>query len=296
LINPHTLLRSYPAKLLLFGEYTVLNGSQALAVPLHHWKGEWIKGERAVIDKDAPFFTYVDWLRDCHWISDRVADQIKKDVSDGWMYQSEIPIGYGLGSSGAFVAAIFDRYMAKEMEGSQATVLETLADMEGYFHGSSSGMDPMISYTDQAIYKNEQGILHAIKDPGWPEGFHLYLLDSGIGRSTGPLVQEYKEKIKEADFCMKVERQLIPMVDHAIHFYLSGSAEMLEQCIGMISQFQRHYFSNLIPDSVKNQWDELVSHPGVYVKLCGAGGGGYFMVVSKISGLSDVFTDLINVA
>ena len=58
---------------------------------------------------------------------------------------------------------------------------------------------------------------------------------------------------------------------------------MLEECISIISQFQREYFSMLIPDPIKDQWDELIETPGMYVKFCGAGGGGFFQVITTAS-------------
>jgi mevalonate kinase len=155
--------------------------------------------------------------------------------------------------------------------------------MEGYFHGASSGMDPMVSFSGQAVYKDEAGTFQSVNDPGWPEGFQVYLLDSGVARSTGPLVQIYKELIKDREFKLKVEHELIPAVEHAIHLYLSNTGGMLEEYINIISQFQREYFSMLIPDPVKDQWDELIETPGMYVKFCGAGGGGFFQVITTAS-------------
>jgi len=274
------LSRIYPSKLLLFGEYTVLNGSQALAVPLSHWKGVWKQYTNAVLHEDSPLYTYVSWLQSNDLISAASGAHILNDAEEGWTYEADIPIGYGLGSSGAFVAALYDRYITKENSVSPTSALSMLAKMEGYFHGSSSGMDPMVSYSGEAVYKNEGGEFQNINDPGWPEGFQLYLLDSGTERSTGPLVQAYKEYLKDPEFKMKIERELIPMAEHAIHFYLNRAGQMLEECISMISQFQREHFSMLIPDPVKDQWDELIEIPGVYVKLCGAGGGGFFQVIS----------------
>jgi galactokinase/mevalonate kinase-like predicted kinase len=39
----------------------------------------------------------------------------------------------------------------------------------------------------------------------------------------------------------------------------------------------------LIPDPIKDQWDELIETPGMYVKFCGAGGGGFFQVITTAS-------------
>ena len=274
--------RLYPAKLLLFGEYTVLSGSQALAIPLSHWHGQWKQYENAIFDEESPLHTYVSWLKSHDLISGASAAHMINDAEEGWVYEANIPVGYGLGSSGAFVAALYDRYITKENSASPSAALLMLSKMEGYFHGSSSGMDPMVSYTNQAVYKNDIGAFQSVNDPGWPEGFSVYLLDSGISRVTGPLVEVYKATLKQPGLEQKVRHELIPMVDHAIHFYLTGTGLMLEQCLQNISQFEREYFSMLIPDPVKDQWDELVEMPGIYVKFCGAGGGGYFLVISSL--------------
>ena len=221
------MARIYPSKLLLFGEYTVLNGSQALAVPLDLWKGKWRQYDHAVLHEESPLYLYVSWLQSNDLISTASAAHIMNDAEEGWTYEADIPIGYGLGSSGAFVAALYDRYITKENSALPTSALTMLSRMESYFHGSSSGMDPMVSYSGEAVYKNDQGEYQNIKDPGWPEGFEVYLLDSRVERATGPLVQAYKEYLKDPEFKLKIERELVPAVEHAIHFYLNGSGQML---------------------------------------------------------------------
>ncbi len=268
----------YPAKLLLFGEYTVLNGSQALAVPLNKWHGKWLyeNSRKEFINEDLNL--YVAWLKKNEIISEELERVIISDFKNGWNYASTIPQGYGVGSSGALVAAMYDRYFPALDDINE--IHSTMAQMEGYFHGASSGLDPLISYTNKAVYKDEIGKYHSIDDPGWPEGYRIYLLDSGVGRETGPLVRTYKTKLKDDIFKENVERHFIPLVEHALHFYLVGENSMLEQCISLISQFQREYFQEMIPELVRKKWDELTAMPGVCVKLCGAGGGGYFLVMT----------------
>lgn len=266
----------FPAKLLLFGEYTVLNGSQALAVPLHRWKGRWVKKEPAIGIHLIP--EYFHWLRKVELADEEAYQKIIHDFREGTRYEADIPVGYGIGSSGAYVAALYDRYL--KASDSLGHTTDTLAQMESYFHGSSSGMDPLVSFTNKAIYKDENAVFHPVEDPGWPEGYKIYLLDSGLMRETGALVKQYKNQLENEEFAKKIERELIPMTEHALHFYLAGENKMLEDCISMISQFQREYFSMMIPENVKKSWDELVSRRGVYVKLCGAGAGGFFLVIT----------------
>jgi mevalonate kinase len=47
--------------------------------------------------------------------------ELKSDVETGMYFDSSIPQGYGVGSSGALVAAIYDRYAQDKI-----TVLENL--------------------------------------------------------------------------------------------------------------------------------------------------------------------------
>ena len=266
----------FPAKILLFGEYTVLNGSQALAIPFHQWKGEWVQRDTTpAIDP----VDYYRWLLNSDLINDATYTRMLDEHKSGWQYQSDIPAGYGVGSSGAYVAAVYARYIHSEADHDFEHLTGMLAKMESWFHGSSSGMDPLVSYRQKALYKDQKGAFHCIQDPGWPAGFNVYLLDSQSTRHTSPLVQKYKVLLQDPHFHQDVLHQLVPMVEHAIHFYLGGEGPMLKECLQVISQFQRTHFQEMIPASVRSVWDQLSEMPGVFVKLCGAGGGGYYLVM-----------------
>ena len=52
-------------------------------------------------------------------------DQMASDISKGMYFDSSIPPGYGVGSSGALVAAVYDRYALKKV-----TVLENLTRLK----------------------------------------------------------------------------------------------------------------------------------------------------------------------
>lgn len=266
----------FPAKLLLFGEYTVLNGSQALSVPMSKWTGKWEKSDESGQMSLIP--EYYRWLQKVDIADDATYERLIKDFEEGWSFNSNIPVGYGLGSSGAYVAAMYDRYF-NNGENDFEKITDKLAQMEAYFHGSSSGMDPLVSYTRKAIYKDDRGNFQSVDDKGWPEGFKLFLLDSGAARETSSLVNRYKERSEDHATTRKIKKQLMPMVEHAIHFYMNGEKNKLKESIHSISQFQREYFEEVIPDEIKTKWDELTSRKGTYVKLCGAGGGGYFIVI-----------------
>ena len=285
--------RTYPSKLLLFGEYTVLCGSQALAVPLDRWHGKWVNAPSHDNEDIHSLIDYADWLLAHQLISASVQQQMITDARAGWRYAADIPMGYGLGSSGAYVAAIYDRYLRHSENAGDAKTL--LGNMEGYFHGASSGMDPMVSFHQQAILKDEKGQFHLVHAPSWPNGMKVFLLDSGGGRATGPLVNTFKFALDHHEFRTRIQRELIPFVEHAIHFYLSGQGNMLENCLQIISGFQRKYFDMLIPEATKLRWDALVARPGTYVKFCGAGGGGYFLVITSNEAPAITGEDIIRI-
>lgn len=275
---------SFPAKLLLFGEYTVLNGSRALSVPLKKWEGRWEQQSETPHMSLIP--EYYRWLNKVDLAPEDIFQRMVADYEDGWSYMADIPIGYGVGSSGAYVAAVYDRYLHDgKMDCLEACT--TLARMESYFHGSSSGMDPLVSYSGKAVYKNENGDFELLDDHGWPEGYQVCLLDSGITRETASLVNRYMERNEDKKITRQIKNQLMPLVDHAIDSYIDKKKDKLEQSIEAIGQFQREHFEDMIPDSVREKWDRLSELPGVYVKLCGAGGGGYFLVIDTNSTTSD---------
>jgi mevalonate kinase len=83
--------------------------------------------------------------------------KFKEEISEGLFFDSNIPQGYGVGSSGALVAAIFERYSVSkhEPENISKDELKSLRTvfglMESYFHGKSSGIDPLICYMNLPI-------------------------------------------------------------------------------------------------------------------------------------------------
>src|SRR5690606_14411558 len=98
--------------------------------------------------------------------------KLKSDVASGMYFDSSIPQGYGVGSSGALVAAIYDQYAKNKI-----TVLENLTrekllqlkmifgQMESFFHGKSSGLDPLNSYLSIPILINSQDNIQATGIP-----------------------------------------------------------------------------------------------------------------------------------
>jgi|GEM_PF-4285979 len=100
--------RTFPAKVLLFGEYTILLNGWALTLPLHRFSGQWTFHAPTAPD---PFLAQY-----CQWLSSQPSplalrlDAMQSDIQRGLSFSSSIPMGKGLGSSGALVAAVAHRY------------------------------------------------------------------------------------------------------------------------------------------------------------------------------------------
>ncbi|MBR9922402.1 MAG: mevalonate kinase [Bacteroidetes bacterium] len=261
--------RTYPSKLLLFGEYSVVLGSEAIAVPWPKFRGRWEAGEQA-----PPLDEFIDWLesQDAY---DMAA--FRKAIANGWCYKSDIPIGYGVGSSGALTAAVYDAFR-KEKQKDPADIRKSLAALEAFFHGSSSGTDPLISYLNAGVHlKGMDGFEVLEVLPEISNETELYLLDTGISRSTAPLVRQFLEMCEDPAYKLRIENDLNPLVAEAIRAYLQEDAEDLRESWVRISQLQWELFQPMIPEDFKKLWEEGLHSGDYYLKLCGAGGGGYFL-------------------
>ena len=155
------------AKILLFGEYGIIKDSKGLAIPYNSFNGA-LKSDLIVTEKakksNENLLKFYNYLKNLS--TDLVSfdlQSLKEDIDNGMYFDSSIPQGYGVGSSGALVASIYDKY-AKE----KITVLENLTRdkllklkqvfslMESFFHGKSSGLDPLNSYLSLPILINSK--------------------------------------------------------------------------------------------------------------------------------------------
>lgn len=270
--------KTFPAKLLLFGEYTVLEGGQALAVPVPAFSG------RLVIDKEVSTRQRPEWEKFIAYLKTEVANhvdlthKIRDDLDQGLAFDSNVPIGYGLGSSGVLVAALYKRYLDLN-RASLNKIQESMAVLESYFHGKSSGMDPLVSYTERPLLKS-MGKYHNVEVPRIP--WHIYLIDSGQGRNTQVLVARFREWLSKQNFKTHCLRPLILHSDHAIQWLLLSQWDRLWEHLTAISMLQRDCFRDMILPSITPVWEASLKETDIRIKLCGAGGGGYYLAFSRM--------------
>jgi mevalonate kinase len=281
------------SKILLFGEHGINKGSKGLSIPYNFYNGglkvddtesdvakrsnQSLKGFVGHLEKlqaEEPELVTLDLAT------------LKLNVEAGMYFDSSIPQGYGIGSSGALVAAIYDQYAENKI-----TILENLTQeklltlkkifskMESYFHGTSSGLDPLNSYLSIPILINSHDSIEATGIPMQNlEGKGaIFLLDSGIVKETAPMVQIFMESLKDKGFRAMIKNQFLKYTDASIESFLQGDARALFSNTKKLSKVVFNNFKPMIPVQFHELWQKGIETNDYYLKLCGSGGGGYIL-------------------
>ena len=100
------------AKILLFGEYGIIKDSKGLSIPYNFYRGALkLSADGEFLDSHKKLVVYCDYLRELPTSTVRFDwEHLQDDLDQKMFFDSSIPQGYGVGSSGALVAAIYDQY------------------------------------------------------------------------------------------------------------------------------------------------------------------------------------------
>jgi mevalonate kinase len=277
------------AKILLFGEYGIIKDSKGLAIPFNAYRGalktsDNLTGQAKKSNESLfRFYTYLSNLK-TDLVSFNLED-FKKDLEKGMYFDSSIPQGYGVGSSGALVASIYDNYAFDKI-----TVLENLTRdkllklkeifsvMESFFHGKSSGLDPLNSYLSLPILINSKENIEPAGIPYQKEGKGaVFLLDSEQVGETEPMVNIFMNKMKNEGFRKMISDEFALHTDACIDDFLSGNVTSLFSNVKKLSKVVLKNFKPMIPDAFHKVWANGLKSNDYYLKLCGSGGGGYIL-------------------
>ncbi|MFT5217280.1 MAG: mevalonate kinase [Glaciecola sp.] len=278
------------SKILLFGEYGIIKDSKGLSIPYNFYNGALKKDENPseeAIKSNQNLKTFIKHLEtiDAELVSFDF-EILKADVKAGMHFDSSIPQGYGVGSSGALVAAIYDKYAQDKI-----TVLENLtrekllklktifSEMESFFHGKSSGLDPLNSYLSIPILINSKDNIEATGIPSQQSTGKgaVFLLDSGIIGETAPMVGIFMEKMKQEGFRKMLKNQFIKHTDACVDDFLTGDIKSLFGNTKKLSKVVLNHFKPMIPNQFHELWKKGIETNDYYLKLCGSGGGGYIL-------------------
>jgi mevalonate kinase len=151
--------------------------------------------------------------------------------------------------------------------------------MESFFHGKSSGLDPLNSYLSLPILISAQDQIEATGIPSQNTTGKgtVFLLDSGVVGETAPMVQIFMQKMKQEGFRSMLKDQFIKHTDHCVDAFLAGDVHTLFKSTKQLSKVVLSHFKPMIPKKFHQLWASGIESNDYYLKLCGSGGGGYIL-------------------
>ncbi len=285
------------SKILLFGEYGIIKDSKGLSIPYNFYNGALkvdtptsLHNKEEADKSNANLFRLLAHLEQLQVEKPELVQfdlkTLKKDLNRGMYFDSSIPQGYGVGSSGALVAAIYDRYAQNKI-----TVLENLtkdkllilknifAEIESFFHGKSSGLDPLNSYLSIPILINSKDNIEATGIPTQTVDGKgaVFLIDSGIVGETAPMVSIFMESLKDKGFRSMLKNKFVKHTDACVADFLQGDFKSLFANTKKLSKIVLNNFKPMIPEQFHKIWQQGIDTNDYYLKLCGSGGGGYIL-------------------
>lgn len=311
------MYREFNGKLLLFGEYSLMAGSRALIMPLTRYSGRLAlpgrndPGDPSAIRSNRELRNFLDYLSGLEskeagpgqgspGFQDKTGQppllppegrKMAGEIDRGLYFLSDIPEKYGVGSSAALTASVYEAFARKKINRDtenrkELTELKGIfSRMESYYHSSSSGIDPLCSYTGKSLLF-EGTFTRPVAIQALPGNQRLFLLDSGIRGGTGQGVSGFRSKLeKDPHFARIIREDLAGMVEDCIRELLQGAGQAFARHFARISEFQLEKFGDLIPSSIRRIWDQGLRTGTHALKLCGSGGGGFFL------GFSDRWND-----
>jgi len=284
---------AFYSKILLFGEYGIIDSSKGLSIPYSFYNGA-LKIDQSPSEEakksNQSLKSFVSFLKELTNQKPNLVQfdfqALEQDIKKGMYFDSSIPQGYGVGSSGALVAAIYDQYAQNKI-----TVLENLtrkkllilksifSEMESFFHGKSSGLDPLNSYLSIPILINSKDNIEATGIPSQNTTGKgaVFLLDSEMVGETAPMVSIFMENLKDQGFRKMLKTQFIKHTDACVENFLKGDIKSLFTNTKKLSKVVLDNFKPMIPEKFHELWKKGIETNDYYLKLCGSGGGGYIL-------------------
>ena len=268
----------YNSKVILFGEYSMIFDSTALMIPLKRFFAQW-----RFTDRDKPesiasnrslqkFLAYLAQSEEL----DNVLDlpRFRTDLERGLHLDSNVPSSYGLGSSGTLVAAVYDAYACQKTD-DMMNLKRLFGLMESYFHGSSSGIDPLQCYLGSPFKITSDGV-QLLVDDFLRKDIRICLIDTKVKSKTGPLVEYFKRQREEKSYLSAFQSEYVPLVAQCIETMILGDTDAFFEVLGRLSQKQMEFLRPMITDNTTNLFTARHDfHFGV--KISGSGGGGYLL-------------------
>ena len=199
-----------------------------------------------------------------------------------------------MGSSGALCAAVYGRYGKNPEIENLSSLHDKFIQMESFFHGKSSGFDPLTIFLQKSILldKNGKAIMGGISPQKNDGKLDIMLINSGIPRPKNPYVQQFLYRFAPEGKLTKQADRFIDLTDRCIDSYYRDPVTEIWQNVSKLSAFQIAQMVHLIPEKLHPLWKEGLQSGLFALKLCGSGGGGYFTCFTQDKvAVSDFFSN-----
>lgn len=284
-------------KIILFGEYGIIFDSMALTIPFAHFQGtlgfpdpykytdlDFAQSSNKQLQEYVTFLKKQDEQNQLNCKLNFAS--FEKDIENGLYFESSIPQGYGLGSSGALVASIYCKYAinkiksSRTLNGSDILLLKDIfSNMESFFHGKSSGIDPLNAFIKFPLLIKSKSEISTVAIPRNKDAGNgaIFLVNTGGPGRTEPLVHLFLEKCKHDKYNRIIQKEFIPLINSCIENLLDGKLDDFFNYLEQLSDLQMRTMNPMIPYHFQDHWKHGLNTKDYYLKLCGSGGGGYLL-------------------
>ena len=295
-----TIVESFPSKILLFGEYSILLDSHALAIPFNKFSGEWAflenesgQSPQYACRSQISLLRFLEYLKQPDSARKLVhfpdIELFESDLQKGLYFRSDIPEGSGFGSSGAVTAAVMKRY-STPVPGttSMPEVRNDLALLESYFHGKSSGIDPLVSYYASSILISDNGKIEfpIISADEIIRKYGLFIVQDDNDGSTKSFVNKFRDRcLHDTTYMKEIREKYIPLNNSCINAIIdrTGFRDLIK-LLQDLTRLQLRLFPDMMSKKMISLAEYGISQDLFALKLCGSGGGGYMLGFTENTG------------
>lgn len=261
---------SHPAKCILSGEHTVLNGGIAIVSPLKAYSTTLEYRGSSSLEM---FFNSRPFTKGILSLLQNLA-LLPRTFSGILNVNSNIPQASGLGSSAALCVAIANLlvqhgYILAEK------IFEVAKMCENLFHGKSSGVDIAgVMSSSVLIYSMDNG--PSSFTPTWQP--HLYVSYSGVPSNTQQAVtkvRKYRDNFPNTRTDQSMESATQQIYNALVSIDIKNRLQQLRDGLNQSGECFEEW--GLIGDFLRIHQGKLIEAGAIAVKPTGSGGGGHVL-------------------
>ncbi|NCN27152.1 mevalonate kinase [bacterium] len=280
--------KSSCAKFILLGEHSIVHKGIALSIPLPNLR----LAIEILDEKQGLFFNGLPQHEEKRLLLSQLSEKLNIEIPTnvGINIVSDIPIGSGLGSSGALCCSLIKTFHAEELSPNDLANLAIKG--EDYFHGKSSGVDPFTIALERPIAFSSQN--HEYKELSLEAlhegGIGFFIVDSQSPHSTSEIIKA------TSDLRQRDPNKWQNCIDALAGFATEGKKAIDQSKILELGRIMNDAHEVLRDYGVSNSvLDELVKkmrdNGALGAKMTGAGKGGSVIALLSQTKLQE-FTDL----